>query len=53
MIYLASASPRRRDLLRQLGIEFEAMPSNILEVRQAGESPADYVLRVAPPLHPG
>ena len=47
MIYLASASPRRRELLRQLGIEFEAMPSSILEVRQAGESPADYVLRVA------
>ena len=47
MIYLASASPRRRDLLRQLGVEFEAMPSNILEVRRAGESPADYVLRVA------
>ena len=47
MIYLASASPRRQELLRQLGVEFEAMPSNILEVRQAGESPADYVLRVA------
>jgi septum formation protein len=47
MIYLASASPRRRELLRQIGIEFEAMPSNILEVRQAGESPADYVLRAA------
>ena len=47
MIYLASASPRRRELLRQLGVEFEAMPSNILEVRRAGESPADYVLRVA------
>jgi septum formation protein len=47
MIYLASASPRRRELLRQLGVEFEAMPSNILEVRQAGESPADYVVRVA------
>ena len=47
MIYLASASPRRRDLLRQLGVEFEAMPSNILEVRQTEESPADYVLRVA------
>ena len=47
MIYLASASPRRRELLRQLGVEFEAMPSNILEVRQAGESPADHVLRVA------
>jgi len=47
MIYLASASPRRQELLRQLGVEFEAMPSNILEVRQTGESPADYVLRVA------
>ncbi len=47
MIYLASASPRRRELLRQLGIEFEALPSNILEVRRAGESPADYVARVA------
>lgn len=47
MIYLASASPRRQELLRQLGVEFEAMPSNLLEVRQAGESPADYVLRVA------
>lgn len=47
MIYLASASPRRRELLRQLGVEFEAMPSNILEVRQTGESPSDYVVRVA------
>jgi septum formation protein len=47
MIYLASASPRRRDLLRQLGVEFEVMPSNILEVRQTEESPTDYVLRVA------
>lgn len=47
MIYLASASPRRRELLRQLGIEFEAMPSHILEARQPGESPADYVIRVA------
>jgi len=47
MIYLASASPRRRELLRQLGFEFEAMPSNILEVRQAGESPVEYVTRVA------
>ena len=47
MIYLASASPRRQELLRQLGVEFEVMPSNILELRQAEESPADYVLRVA------
>jgi len=47
MIYLASASPRRRELLIQLGLEFEAMPSNILEERRAGESPAEYVTRVA------
>ena len=47
MIYLASASPRRQELLRQIGIAFEAMPSNLLEVPQAGERPEDYVLRVA------
>lgn len=47
MIYLASASPRRQELLHQLGIEFEAMPSNILEVREAGETPTQYVTRVA------
>jgi septum formation protein len=47
MIYLASASPRRRDLLRQLGIEFETMPSNLLEVRREDEAPAEYVVRVA------
>lgn len=47
MIYLASASPRRQELLRQLGVEFQVLPSNILEVRAAGESPSDYVTRVA------
>jgi septum formation protein len=47
MIYLASASPRRQELLRQLGIAFEAIPSELLEVPQAGERPEDYVLRVA------
>ncbi|MGE5241224.1 MAG: Maf family protein [Bacteroidota bacterium] len=47
MLYLASASPRRRELLSQLGLEFEAVPSNILEERQAAESPAEYVTRVA------
>ena len=46
-IYLASASPRRRELLRQMGIEFEAIPSNLLEVRRKDELPADYVVRVA------
>ncbi|MBI3575672.1 MAG: septum formation inhibitor Maf [Gammaproteobacteria bacterium] len=47
MIYLASASPRRQELLRQLGIAFEAMPSNLVEIPRAGERPEDYVLRVA------
>ena len=47
MIYLASASPRRQELLQQLGIEFEVLPSNIHEERQPGETPQDYVQRVA------
>lgn len=47
MIYLASASPRRRELLRQLGLEFEAIPSNLLEVREPGETAEEYVSRVA------
>jgi len=47
MIYLASASPRRQELLRQAGLTFEALPSNIIEERQAGESPVEYVQRVA------
>lgn len=47
MLYLASASPRRQELLRQVGIAFEAMPSGIEEARRPGESPRDYVRRVA------
>ncbi|HEX9625445.1 MAG TPA: Maf family protein [Acidiferrobacterales bacterium] len=47
MIYLASASPRRRELLTQLGLRFETLPSNVLEEQRAGEPPEEYVLRVA------
>lgn len=47
MIYLASASPRRRELLRQLGVAFEVMASNIDEVREPQETPEHYVMRVA------
>lgn len=47
MIYLASASPRRRELLTQLGLRYEALPSNVLEERRAGEPPHEYVVRVA------
>jgi septum formation protein len=47
MIYLASASPRRQELLRQVGIVFEAVPSDIEEARAPGEAPEHYVVRVA------
>lgn len=47
MIYLASASPRRRELLAQAGVDHEVLPSHIREERAAGESPREYVLRVA------
>jgi len=47
VLYLASASPRRQELLRQLGIDFEVMPSDLLEVPLPDEAPAQYVVRVA------
>ena len=46
-IYLASASPRRRELLRQLGVPFEIISQNVTETRVAGESPEQYVERLA------
>ena len=46
-IVLASASPRRRQLLEMLRIPFEIEPSGIDEVVHPGEAPRDYVLRVA------
>ena len=47
ILYLASASPRRQELLRQVGIGFEVLPSTIVERRAPAESPADYVQRMA------
>jgi len=47
VIVLASASPRRQELLRQIGVPFEVMPSRIEEERQAGERADEYVRRVA------
>jgi septum formation protein len=46
-LVLASASPRRRELLAQLGLLFEVQAADIDETPRAGESPAHYVLRVA------
>lgn len=46
-LILASASPRRSDLLQQLGVAFTVDPAHIDESPHAGESPADYVARMA------
>ncbi|MSQ92458.1 MAG: septum formation inhibitor Maf [Gammaproteobacteria bacterium] len=46
-IRLASASPRRSQLLRQIGVAHEVRPVDLDESGRAGESPRDYVLRVA------
>jgi septum formation protein len=47
MIYLASASPRRQELLRQIGIRFEVLVPGLVEAPDAVEPPLDYVTRVA------
>jgi septum formation protein len=46
-IYLASRSPRRAELLQQMGVEFQVLPSDIDESVTAGESPDAYVKRLA------
>jgi len=47
MLVLASASPRRRELLAQAGYEFQILPADICEDLRAGEQPIAYVLRLA------
>lgn len=50
-IYLASASPRRHEILVQMGVEHEVLnvpaPAGEDEPRLHNEAPADYVLRTA------
>lgn len=46
-IYLASASPRRRELLSQIGIPFEVRPADIEERREQGEPVEDFARRMA------
>ncbi len=54
-IYLASRSPRRRELLKQIGVNFEvvqfrqylARGADVDEASLTGESPEDYVKRIA------
>jgi len=46
-LILASASPRRRDLLQQLGVEFSVQAADIDESRRRDETVEDYVCRLA------
>jgi len=47
MLVLASASPRRQELLRQAGISFTVYPADIDETPREGESPRDCAERLA------
>jgi septum formation protein len=47
LIVLASGSPRRRDLLRQIGIDFRVVVADIEEKSLADEDPGEFVLRMA------
>lgn len=46
-LYLASGSPRRQELLTQLGLAFERLVPGIEEQRQPQESAQHYVVRLA------
>ncbi len=53
-IYLASQSPRRRELLKQIGVSFEVLPlrtlpgrADVIETPNANEAPVDFVQRMA------
>jgi septum formation protein len=44
---LASSSPRRRELLTSIGLDFDVRPSHVPEVHQEGEAPEEYVARLS------
>ena len=46
-IYLASRSPRRGELLSQIGIDYQVLPSDVDESVLSGEAPEHSVLRLA------
>ena len=46
-IYLASTSPRRRELLQQIGVVFDQISAPVEEKIAASETPLDYVQRLA------
>lgn len=46
-IYLASQSPRRRELLEQLGVRYELLRVSVDEVTLIDETPKEYVTRIS------
>ena len=46
-VYLASASPRRRELLLQIGVPFRLVGTAVDEAVRSDETPLEYVVRVA------
>jgi len=46
-LILASASPRRREILSRAGIAFEVIPADVPESVQRGERPGDFASRIA------
>jgi septum formation protein len=46
-LVLASASPRRAEILQQIGVDFQIAPADIDETPIRQESPVDYVQRMA------
>ena len=46
-LYLASASPRRRELLAQIGVEFQLLAVSVDESVAASEAPEAYVERLS------
>jgi septum formation protein len=46
-LILASSSPRRQELLREIGIPFQVHAANINEDQMPGEPPINYALRLA------
>jgi len=46
-LVLASASPRRRELLQQIGLKFQVIPSRADEHILEGETPEEHVIRLS------
>jgi septum formation protein len=46
-LILASSSPRRRDLLSSLGLQFHVVPAELQEIPAPQEAPRDFAVRVA------